>query len=136
TGSAYEVMTIPQDFANHNGGWIGFGPNDEYLYIALGDGGSGNDPNGRAQDRGNLLGSILRIDVDADDFPEDSARNYGVPDDNPFVDGGGRPEIWAYGLRNPWRNSFDRETGDFWIADVGQSTREEINFQPASSSGG
>ncbi|TVR49181.1 MAG: hypothetical protein EA425_12905 [Puniceicoccaceae bacterium] len=135
--SAFDLLTIPQDFANHNGGWIGFSPIDGYLYIAVGDGGSGNDPLRRAQNRSNLLGTIVRIDVDGDDFPEDSSRNYRIPPDNPFIgETGVRPEIWAYGLRNPWRCSFDRETGDLWIADVGQDNREEINFQPADSQGG
>ena len=134
--SALDLITVPQDFANHNAGWMDFGP-DGYLYIAVGDGGSGNDPNRRAQDLTNLLGSMLRIDVDADGFPDDPVRNYRIPADNPFVqDEDALPEIWAYGLRNPWRNSFDRETGDLWIADVGQSAREEINFQPAGSAGG
>lgn len=136
TESALDIITVPQDFANHNAGWMDFGP-DGYLYIALGDGGNGNDPNRRAQALTNLLGSMLRIDVDVDAFPEDPDRNYGIPADNPFADGEeGLPEIWAYGLRNPWRNSFDRNTGDLWIADVGQSAREEINFQPANSTGG
>jgi len=136
SGSALDIITIPQDFSNHNAGWIDFSPVDGYLYIPMGDGGSGNDPNDRAQDRSNLLGSIVRIDVDGDDFPGDAARNYRIPPTNPFLGQGGRPETWAYGLRNPWRNSFDRETGDLWIADVGQSSREEINFQPAGSAGG
>ncbi|MCC5808331.1 MAG: PQQ-dependent sugar dehydrogenase [Opitutales bacterium] len=132
----FDILTVPQDFPNHNAGWMDFGP-DGYLYIALGDGGSSNDPNRRALDLTNLLGSMLRIDVDADGFPGDPARNYRIPENNPFADGeDGLPEIWAYGLRNPWRNSFDRETGDLWIADVGQSSREEINFQPADSPGG
>ena len=135
-GSAHDLITITQDFSNHNGGWIGFSPLDGYLYVALGDGGSSNDPNNRAQDLNNLLGSILRLDVNSDSFPDDPSRNYGLPADNPRVGLTGRPEIWAYGLRNPWRCSFDRLTGDFWIGDVGQNSREEINFQPASSPGG
>ncbi len=134
--SAHDIITVPQDFANHNAGWMDFGP-DGYLYIALGDGGSGNDPNRRSQDLTNLLGSMLRIDVDGDGFHRNPDRNYRIPADNPFADHAtAEPEIWAYGLRNPWRNSFDRETGDLWIADVGQSAREEINFQPADSAGG
>ncbi len=136
SGSELDLITIEQLQANHNGGWIGFGPNDGYLYIALGDGGGGNDPGNHGQNTETLLGAMLRIDVDNDDFPDDPERNYAVPEDNPFVDEEGRDEIWAYGLRNPWRNSFDRETGDFWIADVGQSNREEVNFQPADSGGG
>ena len=131
------VMRFTQPESNHNGGWIGFGP-DGYLYIASGDGGSGNDPDNNGQSRETLLGKILRIDVDADNFPADDTRNYGIPTDNPFFGEGDpiREEIWAYGLRNPWRASFDRTTGDLLIADVGQGLREEINFQPASSSGG
>ncbi len=128
--SARTIMTIDQPFSNHNGGWMDFGP-DGYLYIAQGDGGSGNDPGNRASQLNNLLGKLLRIDVSDDQVP------YTIPADNPFVGtAGAREEIWAYGLRNPWRTSFDAMTGDLWIADVGQSTREEVNFQPASSAGG
>jgi len=134
-GSEQIVLTFSQPFANHNGGWIGFGP-DGYLYIASGDGGSGGDPGNRAQNINNLLGKMLRIDVDGDDFPGSSTQNYAIPADNPFVGIAGLNEIWAYGLRNPWRNSFDRETGDLFIADVGQNNWEEINFQAASSDGG
>ncbi len=129
--SGFTLMTISQPFTNHNGGWIGFGPNDGYLYIATGDGGSSCDPSARAQNiTGTMLGKMLRIDVDAND-----AGNYGIPADNPFVDEVGIDEIWAYGLRNPWRSSFDRATGDLYIADVGQFTWEEINFQSADSTG-
>lgn len=128
--SFHEVLTFEQDFANHNGGMLAFGPNDRYLYIASGDGGSGRDPLERAQDLGSLLGKILRIDVDVDE-------GYAIPPDNPFVDEpDAAPEIWAYGLRNPWRMSFDRVTGELYIADVGQSAREEVNVQPADSPGG
>ncbi len=135
-GSAFPLLTIDQPFSNHNGGWIGFGPNDGFLYIGTGDGGSANDPGNRAQDITNqLLGKMLRIDVDGDDFPADPNRNYAIPPDNPFAGAAGDDEIWAYGLRNPWRPSFDRETGDFYIADVGQNSWEEIDFQRASSSG-
>ncbi len=127
--TAEEILVYPSEFSNHNGGWIGFGP-DGYLYIANGDGGSGNDPKNRAQDLGSLLGKILRIDVS----PE---KGYKVPADNPFVGkADAKPEIWAYGVRNPWRNSFDRETGDFWMADVGQNVWEEINFVPKGKGGG
>ena len=137
SNSAKTILTIPQPFANHNGGWIAFGPNDGYLYIATGDGGSGDDPDNNAQNLGMLLGKMLRIDVNSDDFPNDDDHNYAIPADNPFVNQpGAQPEIWAYGLRNPWRCSFDRQTGDLYIADVGQLRREEINFQPASSAGG
>jgi len=118
-----------QPYANLNGGHIEFGP-DGYLYIALGDGGAANDPLGAGQNRQLLLGSILRIDVD-------SAFPYAIPFDNPFVgDAAARDEIWAYGLRNVWRFSFDRLTGDMYMADVGQNQWEEINFQPANSVGG
>ena len=108
---------------------MAFGP-DGYLYIVTGDGGRAGDPWGNAQDLGTLLGKMLRIDVDA-------GEPYAVPADNPFVNtAGARPEIWAYGLRNPWRFSFDRQLGDLYIADVGQGDWEEINLQPASSRGG
>jgi glucose/arabinose dehydrogenase len=130
------ILTIPHpDRDNHNGGWIGFGP-DGYLYISTGDGGGSGDPDNNAQDLGSLLGKMLRIDVDGDDFASDPGRDYAIPDDNPFADGAGADEIWAYGLRNPWRPSFDRETGDLYIADVGQGEREEINWQPGNSTGG
>ena len=128
-GSAETIMTYSQPFRNHNGGWLEFGP-DGYLYISSGDGGSGHDPGNRAQDiTSQRLGKILRIDVD-------SNSPYTIPGGNPFVGKTGDDEIWVYGLRNPWRPSFDRLTGDLYIADVGQSVREEINFQPASSIGG
>ena len=130
------ILFVDQPFSNHNGGWMGFGP-DGYLYLALGDGGDQEDPDDRGQSiSGDWLGNILRIDVNHDDFPADDLRDYAIPPDNPFVGRLGEDEIWAYGLRNPWRNAFDRKTGDLWIADVGQSEREEVNFQPASSSGG
>jgi len=122
------IFTLEQPFRNHNGGHIAFGP-DNYLYVALGDGGSANDPQGNGQNPQTLLGTILRIDVNTEE-------GYTIPDDNPFVDGGGRPEIWAFGLRNPWRFSFDRATNDLYIADVGQNQWEEINFEPADSPGG
>jgi len=131
--SRRQLLVIAQPFSNHNGGWIEFGP-DGYLYIGMGDGGSAGDPGNRAQDITNqLLGKILRIDVDGNNS---SNGQYGIPASNPFVGTTGDDEIWAYGLRNPWRNAFDRETGDLWIADVGQNAWEEIDFQPASSSGG
>lgn len=127
--SASIVLTVAQPFANHNGGQIAFGP-DGFLYIGLGDGGSGGDPGDRAQDLSELLGKLLRIDVDG-------GAPYAVPPDNPFVGvPGARPEIWAYGLRNPWRFSFDRRTGELFIGDVGQSDREEIDLQPAGGPGG
>ncbi|MCA9292291.1 MAG: PQQ-dependent sugar dehydrogenase [Phycisphaerales bacterium] len=136
--SATPVLSITQPDSNHNGGWLAFGP-DGYLYIAQGDGGSGFDPwgsFGNGQNTNVLLGKLLRIDPSGDDFPGDATRNYAIPPDNPFVGVSGADEIWAYGLRNPWRNSFDRETGDLYIADVGQNVIEEIDFQPASSTGG
>ena len=127
------IMTQSQPFSNHNGGQIQFG-HDGYLYVGLGDGGSGNDPGDRSQDRDTHLGKILRIDVES---APDPGKGYAIPPDNPFVsDASTQDEIWALGLRNPWRFSFDRQTGDLWIADVGQVALEEINFQPASSSGG
>lgn len=134
--SGRDVLSVGQPYSNHNGGWLDFG-RDGHLYAAMGDGGSGNDPQNYAQNRASLLGKMLRIDVSGDDFPADATRNYRVPVTNPFVGQAGMlGEIWAYGLRNPWRNSFDRVTGDLYIGDVGQSAREEINFQPAASAGG
>ncbi len=129
--SEREVLRVDQPYSNHNGGNLAFGP-DGYLYIALGDGGSGGDPQGRAQSRSTLLGKLLRIS------PRPSGGEpYGIPADNPFVGrDGSRPEIWAYGLRNPWRFSFDRATGDLWIGDVGQDAWEEIDVEPAGSTGG
>jgi glucose/arabinose dehydrogenase len=127
-GSETELLTVEQPFANHNGGHLALGP-DGYLYMALGDGGSGGDPQGHGQNTSTLLGSILRIDPEGTlfDLP------YGIPLDNPFIEGDGAPEIWAYGLRNPWRFSFDAETGDLWIADVGQDDWEEVNRLPAEN---
>ena len=131
------TITIPHPtFANHNGGALAFGP-DGYLHVSTGDGGGANDPNGNAQNTNVLLGKILRIDVDGDDFPADPSRNYAIPDDNPFAGSTpGADEIWAYGLRNPWRISFDALTGDLYIGDVGQSAREEVNFEAAGGRGG
>lgn len=134
-----EVLRVaqPPDFDNHKGGWIGFKPGDaNHLFIATGDGGSGNDPFNNAQNTGVLLGKMLRIDINRDDFADPDV-NYGIPADNPFAaTAGARGEIFAYGLRNPWRNSFDRATGELWIADVGQGEREEVNVIAAGSAGG
>lgn len=120
---------------NHNGGWISFGP-DGYLYIAVGDGGGAGDPGNDAQNPDSLLGKILRIDVHGDDFPDSNTQNYAIPDDNPFVGVDGADEVWAYGLRNPFRNGFDSQTGDLYIADVGQDAHEEIDFVAAGTPGG
>ncbi|NJM37679.1 MAG: PQQ-dependent sugar dehydrogenase [Akkermansiaceae bacterium] len=123
------IMKYPSEFPNHNGGWLDFGP-DGMLYIGNGDGGSGNDPKQRGQDLTSHLGKILRIDVSP-------KTGYKIPTDNPFIeDKNAKPEIWAYGLRNPWRCSFDRETGDFWIGDVGQNAWEEIDFMPKGKGAG
>jgi glucose/arabinose dehydrogenase len=127
------LLEFEQPFSNHNGGWLGFSPADAYLYVSTGDGGDGNDPQNNGQRLNTLLGKMLRIDVNN----QDAGLNYAVPDDNPFVgQEEALPEIWSYGLRNPWRASFDRATGDLWIGDVGQGAREEIDFQSASSEGG
>lgn len=128
--TARTIISVPHPtYTNHQGGFVGFSPIDGYLYISIGDGGSGGDPNNNAQNLNSLLGKILRIDVSSDAFPGDPARNYAIPATNPYASGGGAPEIWASGLRNPWRASFDTN-GDFYIADVGQDAREEIDFQP------
>jgi glucose/arabinose dehydrogenase len=144
-GTAFTTVLAvnqPPNQNNHKGGWIGFSPIDDFLYIAFGDGGGGNDTGtghtsgtGNAQDlTSNLLGKMLRIDVN--DPTPGSGPNYAIPPTNPFVDVTGDDEIWSYGLRNPFRASFDRITGDLWIGDVGQNNREEIDFQAASSTGG
>ncbi len=135
------LLEIVQDAKNHNGGDLFFGPSDGYLYIAVGDGGPQGDPNNRAQDKGQLLGKILRIDVDntgGADCDTSGNSNYAIPAGNPFADGAGGDcdEIWSYGLRNPWRIAFDAQTHDLWIGDVGWASYETINFQPAASSGG
>jgi glucose/arabinose dehydrogenase len=122
------ILSYKQPYGNHNGGNLVFGP-DGMLYIGLGDGGSGGDPEMRAQNPDTLLGKMLRISVQDQDM-------YAIPSDNPYQGGGGRAEIWAMGLRNPWRYSFDRLTGDLWIADVGQGNWEEINFTPADTEPG
>jgi glucose/arabinose dehydrogenase len=127
--SAQIILRVEQPYPNHNGGDLAFGP-DGYLYIGMGDGGSAGDPQGNGQNLNTLLGKMLRLDVD-------SGEPYAIPPDNPFAGRSiAQPEIWAYGLRNPWRFSFDRATGDLYIADVGQNAYEEVNFQPADSPGG
>jgi glucose/arabinose dehydrogenase len=133
-GSARVLLTIEHSaYGNHNGGGTAFGP-DGYLYVSVGDGGGGGDPLGSGQNLGTLLGKVLRLDVDV---PGDPAPHYEIPPDNPFVGTVGvREEIWAWGLRNPWRIAFDRATGDLFIGDVGQGNREEVNFQVAGSPGG
>ncbi|MGV9307995.1 PQQ-dependent sugar dehydrogenase [Nonomuraea sp. NPDC003727] len=126
-GGRRDVLTQDQPYANHNGGQLAFGP-DGYLYIGLGDGGGGGDPQGNGQNLGTWLGKILRIDP--------RGTPYRVPPDNPFTGrGGARPEIWAYGLRNPWRFSFDSRTGDLWIGDVGQNAWEEVDHEPSGKGG-
>ncbi|MCP4415567.1 MAG: glucose dehydrogenase [Chloroflexi bacterium] len=124
------LLTISQPFANHNGGMVTFGP-DGHLYVGMGDGGDQADPQGNGQNQTTLLGSILRLDVDSED------GRYTIPADNPFVaDPNLRPEVWAYGLRNPWRFSFDRLNGDLFIADVGQNMWEEVSWQAGGTPGG
>ena len=122
------LLRVRQPYANHNGGYLTFGP-DNMLWIGLGDGGSGGDPQGNGQSVQTLLGKLLHIDVD-------HGNPYAIPSDNPFAAGGGLPEIWAYGLRNPWRFTFDSQTGDLYIGDVGQDLWEEIDFLPAGFAGG
>ena len=132
TGSYRELLTIEDPYANHNGGEMEIGP-DGYLYIALGDGGGAGDPEGNGQDTQALLGKLLRIDPSR----PSGDHAYGIPSDNPFADGeDGRPEVWLYGVRNPWRFSFDRATGDLWIGDVGQGQWEEVDLLPAAGGGG
>lgn len=131
TRTARVVLRQAQPHANHNGGALAFGP-DRMLYVSLGDGGSANDPQDRAQDLGSLLGKVLRIDPSR----RQGGRGYAIPPGNPFVSTpGARPEIWLLGLRNPWRISFDRATGDLWMGDVGQNDREEIDVARAGQSG-
>ena len=130
--SRLQILTFDQPYGSHNGGDLHFGPQDDYLYISTGDGGDA----GEAQNLNSLLGNILRINVDGDDFPEDATKNYSIPKDNPYVNLPGADEIWVSGLRNPWRFSLDRQTGDLYIGDVGEDTWEEFNFVPATSLGG
>lgn len=126
------ILEVDQPFSNHNGGCIKFGP-DGYLYIGMGDGGSGGDPFNNSQTTRQRLGKFLRIDVDS----STTVRPYKIPSDNPFVNNSAyQPEIWSTGWRNPWRFSFDRLTGNLWVGDVGQNAREEIDMEPAKESGG
>jgi glucose/arabinose dehydrogenase len=130
-GGRRELLGVEQPFDNHNGGDIEIGP-DGYLYVALGDGGGGGDPEENGQDTQALLGKILRIDPAAT-----TGDDYGIPADNPFADGtAGAPEVWIYGARNPWRIDFDEATGDLWVADVGQNAFEEIDLLPAADGAG
>ena len=122
------LIAIPDFAANHNGGMVAFGP-DGYLYLSTGDGGQGGDPKANGQNKNALLAKILRIDVNG-------PAPYGIPPTNPFARGGGKAEVWDYGFRNPWRFSFDRKTGDLWVADVGQDKYEEVSFEPAGGNGG
>ncbi len=133
------VLLVRQPYANHNGGCIVFGPDDN-LYVGMGDGGSGGDPQNRAQNPGVLLGKILRLDVGETGGGQAVPSTYRIPADNPFVapaqsKAGYRPEIWALGVRNPWRFSFDRDGGDLWIGDVGQNDWEEIDYAPVGTGG-
>lgn len=132
--SADVLLRIAHPQSNHNGGWIDFGP-DGFLYLAVGDGGGSGDPDNNGQNRNGLLGKILRLDVARDAFPGDDVRDYAIPAGNPFATAGGAPEIWATGLRNPFRNAFDRTTGHLFIADVGQNAVEEVNLMRPGDGG-
>ena len=139
--SARTILSLNQPHSNHNGSWLGFSPQEvaageRNLYITQGDGGMQRDPSNHGQNKNTWFGKVMRVDVSGDAFPADPERNYAIPADNPYVGVDGADELWAIGLRNPWRASFDRQTSDFWIGDVGQDRREEINFQPASGPGG
>ena len=134
--SGLDILFLDQPFTNHNGGTLAFGP-DGYLYMGFGDGGSFDDPLGNGQAGNTLLGKFIRIDPTGDAFPGDPIQNYAIPPSNPFVGNASfRDEIWSVGLRNPYRWSFDRITGDMWIGDVGQGCWEEVDFEPASGGGG
>lgn len=135
--SRLNILNVAQPFSNHNGGSLKFGP-DGFMYIGMGDGGSSNDPGNRAQNPTELLGKMLRIDVNGDAFPGDPNTNYAIPAGNPFAGAdalGARDEIWAFGLRNPWKFSWDSATGAMLIADVGQGNWEEIDYEPAATGG-
>ena len=139
--SANEIISWVQPLDNHNGGWIGFNPvvtpgESQYLYINSGDGGKQGDPDNNAQTIVNeKLGKVLRIDVNSDGFPADATRDYAIPPSNPFVGVTGDDEIWGYGVRNPWRGSFDRQTGDYWVGDVGNASREEVDRRAYGAAG-
>jgi glucose/arabinose dehydrogenase len=128
--SLQQLLFVHQPFANHNGGALAFGPDGD-LYVSLGDGGSGGDPQGNGQNTQALLGKILRLDIDG----AAAGQPYAIPATNPFANGGGAPEVWLYGLRNPWRMSFDRASGDLWIGDVGQNSFEEVDVARAGVGG-
>ncbi|MCW5939503.1 MAG: PQQ-dependent sugar dehydrogenase [Fimbriimonadaceae bacterium] len=137
----FNIFRTQRPFTNHNSGTIAFGP-DGYLYLPTGDGGSAGDPGNRSQNPTNLLGKMVRLDVNGDDFPADPQKNYRIPPDNPFLSGvpiTAEPEIWSFGIRNAWKFSFDSPAlfgrGGMYIADVGQSTREEVNYEPAGAGG-
>lgn len=133
-GSVDVILRVPHPRNNHNGGWLGFGP-DNLLYIAIGDGGGSGDPDDNAQNPNTLLGKILRVDPSSDAFPSDPERDYAIPAGNPFATGGGAPEVWALGLRNPFRSSFDPGTGNLLIGDVGENTVEEIDLMRPGDGG-
>ncbi len=128
------ILSIPHPRNNHNGGWLGFDASG-LLVLGTGDGGGGGDPDGNGQNKNALLGKILRIDPNSDAYPADPNRDYAIPAANPFAIAGGAPEIWHYGLRNPFRNSFDRTTGNFYIGDVGQGAWEEIDLARPTDNG-
>lgn len=128
------ILRVPHPRSNHNGGWIAFGP-DGMLYIAIGDGGGSGDPDNNGQNTNTLLGKILRVDPASDAFPSEPDRDYAIPAGNPFITSGGAPEVWAYGLRNPFRNNFDPQTGNLLIGDVGQGAIEEIDLMRPSDAG-
>lgn len=123
-GTGRPILRIAQPYSNHNGGSLAFGPKDGFLYIGTGDGGSQNDPDGNGQNKNSLLAKMLRIDVDR----KAEGKEYAIPADNPFASGGGAPEVFAWGLRNPWKWSFDPPTGDLWVGDVGQNAQEEVDI--------
>jgi glucose/arabinose dehydrogenase len=128
------ILRVPHPRNNHNGGWIAFGP-DGMLYIAIGDGGGSGDPDNNGQNTNTLLGKILRVNPASDAFPSEPDRDYAIPAGNPFITAGGAPEVWAYGLRNPFRNNFDPQTGNLLIGDVGQNAIEEIDLMRPSDGG-